>query len=48
MHNMVTKVNNTVLYTWNLLTVDLECSLHQKKTQTNPKLVTMWGDGCVN
>lgn len=40
--SMVTTVNNTALYTWKLLRIDLKHS-HQKK-----KKLTLWGVGCVN
>ena len=33
----MTTVNNTVLFTWNLLKRDFNCSQQQK-------MVTMWGD----
>lgn len=41
MYNMVTVVDNTVLYNWNLLRIKIKCS-HQKKK------INMWGDECVN
>ena len=33
--SMVTIVNNIVLYTWNLLRVDLTCSHHTRETGVN-------------
>ena len=43
MDSLVTVINNMVLYTWNLLKVDLKCSHH-----IHIKELTMWGDGYVN
>ena len=43
MDSLVTIINNMVLYTWNLLKVDLKCSHH-----IHIKELTMWGDGYVN
>lgn len=40
MYSIVTTVN-TVLYIWKLLKVDFKSSHHI------PKIVTMWGHGCV-
>ena len=50
MYSMVIIVNNNVLYTWNLLRVDLK-SYHTTHTHTHShshSLVTMGGDGYVN
>ena len=40
MCSVVTVVNNTVLYVWKLLRVDLKCSRHKKKK------LTLCGAGC--
>ena len=45
MYNMVTIVNNTVLYTWNFLTVDHMFSPHLKKKKK--ETITMWSDVCI-
>ena len=37
---MVTTVDNTVLYTWKVMSVDPESAHHKKK------IVTLSGDGC--
>lgn len=42
MHSMVITVNNTVLYTWNLLRVDL------MNPPPLPQRVNQWQDGYVN
>ena len=41
LYSMVTTVNNHILYTWNLLSVDHKCSHHTHK-------ITMWVDWYVN
>ena len=40
MYNIMTAVNNTALYAWNLLRVGLKCS---QPCRTH----SMWGDECV-
>lgn len=40
---MMPIINNTALYTGNILRVSLRCSHH-----THIEKVTMWGDGYVN
>lgn len=42
-YGLVTEVNNRVLHTWNLLTVNLKHSHH-----AHTKEPTVWGDGCVH
>lgn len=37
--------NNAVLYTWKLLSVDLNHSHHTKRLKL---MSTMWGNGCLN
>ena len=41
MDSMVTVVNNMVLYTWNLLRVDLNCSHHTHTHKELPKCEVM-------
>ena len=38
MHNIVTRVNNTVLHTWKLVRVHLKCSHHKKKKKKDTEL----------
>lgn len=45
MYNRVTLVNNSVLYIWNLLRVQILIVLTEKKKQKTK--VTVWGDEYV-
>lgn len=44
---MVTKGNDTILYKWNLLRVELKC-FHQKEKENNKKEINTWGNVFVN